>query len=147
MLELAKQTLKEGFSCVAARDGAVLAARTGSGIAPLLALYEASPELLAGASVADKVIGRAAATVLVMAGVREVYGEIMSVHGAQQLSAHGIACSCGTEVPRIDNRAKDGMCPMEQSSFAGDSVEENYASLRAFITARDARLAAQAKQG
>lgn len=146
MIELAKQKLSEGFSCVAVRDGAVLAAREGRGIAPLLALYEKTPELLRGASVADKVIGRAAATVLVMAGAREVYGEIMSVHGAAQLRAHGIACSCGTEVPRIDNRAKDGMCPMEQSSFAGETAEENYASLRAFIAARDARLAAEGKK-
>ncbi len=96
-------------------DGAVQKTATGRGIGPLLGLYDASPEAFAGAAVADKVIGRAAAMILALAGASAVYASVMSESGRDMLSLHGVKWACAELAPFIVNRDGTGMCPVEQS--------------------------------
>ena len=134
MLELAKQTLIDGdFSCVVVKDGKVLHTCHGTGISPILELYRNHPEDMLGASVADKIIGRAAAVVYVLCGIKEIYCHVISEPGVAYLAQHGISHSCHRTVERIDNRTKTDMCPMEKASFASDDPQEAYASITAFI--------------
>ena len=134
MLETAINRLKQGdVTCVVVKEGKILHALSGMGIKPILTVLRQAPQDLQGASVADKVIGRAAATALIREGVREVYGEVMSEHGKQRLEAYGVPAQWGQMVPRIDNRDHTDMCPLEKSSFASDDLEESFASMMAFI--------------
>lgn len=134
MLELAKKTLIDGdFSCVVVKDDKVLHAVHGTGISPILELYRNHPQDMQGASVADKIIGRAAAVVYVLCGIKEIYCHVISEPGVDYLKSHGIAYCCHRTVERIDNRTKTDMCPMEKASFASDDPRAAYASITAFI--------------
>ena len=131
MLEKAIERLKQGdVTCVIVKNDQVLHALSGMGIKPILTVLREAPQDLQGAAVADTVIGRAA---LIRAGVRQVYGEVMSVHGRERLEQHGLQARWGQLVPRIDNRDHSDMCPLEKSSFASDDLDASFASMMEFI--------------
>lgn len=142
-MEKAIEALKtHEFSCIVEKDGVVLHKKSGIGVKPILELMRENAEDLKGADVADKIIGRAAATALYLAGVSSVYGEIMSKHGQARLAEFGIKCEYGQLVEQIDNRDKTDMCPLEKSSFMYDDAEKSFASMMDFI---DSKMAENAK--
>jgi hypothetical protein len=134
MIEKAKEELLDGSHSivVAGKDG-VTAARSGEGVRPLLTLYRETPELLKDAAVADKVIGKAAASILALAGVREVYGHVLSRGGVSLLEKYGIPYTYGTLVDFVTNRRGDGMCPLEQTVLPYDRKENAFEALNAFL--------------
>ena len=115
-LALAKQTLNPpDVTCAVVQNGAVVSTGKGMGVKPLLSVYNATPELLCGAAVADTVIGKAAAMLLIQAGASAVYGAVMSRPAVEALRAHGLLFEYGTLVPGIQNRTGNVSCPLEQS--------------------------------
>lgn len=70
-------------------------------------------DALQGAIIADKVIGKVASSVLVVAGVREIYTDVLSLYALPVLEKYHIKYECAKLVPYIENNSKDGMCPME----------------------------------
>lgn len=127
-IERAKATLR-GHSVAVCRAGEVMT-RDGRGIAPLLAI--ASEEnALRGASVADLIVGKAAAMLMTYAGVSEVYAEVMSEAGERTLSEHDIPHSCGLLVPYIIDRTGKDVCPMERAVADVSDPAEAYAVLSA----------------
>jgi len=120
-------------TCAVARGGQVLYAASGNGVRPLLTCYRQRPQDLAGAEVADLVVGKAAAILLVLGGAAEVYGQVMSRPAIDYLEAHGILHSCGEQVPLILNRSGDGMCPLEASVVDIEDPQQGYAALLARI--------------
>ncbi len=99
------------------------------GIKPVLELTER----LKNATVADKVIGGAAAFLFVRGCVSDVYGEIMSEKAAWVLNRAGISYSYGTLVPYIKNRTGDGMCPLERLCLGLDTPTEAYDAITLFF--------------
>ena len=85
----------------------------GRGIADLYRLFTLEPDFLAGASVADKVVGKGAAALMVLGGVKEVYAGVASSAALTLLHNSGVAARCDLEVPHIINRKGDGICPVE----------------------------------
>lgn len=113
-LERAVGLLQTGeYTCVICDRDRVLTSRK-KGIAPLLERVTAGEDLR-GVCVADHVIGRAAALLLIHAGASAVYGEILSEKAEQLLKKHGLRVQYGTLVPQIRNRDNTGPCPMEQA--------------------------------
>lgn len=110
-LENAKEQLKKGSTCAFCREGEIYTAK-GRGIKPLLELVEGKTSFK-GFSAADTIVGKAAAMLFALAGVRSVYGEVMSKRGKTFLEERGISCSYGVLSPKIINRKGDGECPME----------------------------------
>ena len=109
-----KNMLARGnYSCVIADRDRVMTSRA-RGIAPLLERAERG-ERLEGAFVADRIIGKAAAMLLIPMHVASVYGEIMSREAEKLLLASGIEVEYGTLTDHIVNRTGDGLCPMEQA--------------------------------
>ncbi len=86
-----------------------------SGIADLLDIYTNKPRLLKGALVADKIIGRAAAAILLMGGISELYTPIISRPALNMLRKAHITVSYGKVVPSIRNRVGNGICPMDSA--------------------------------
>ena len=79
---------------------------------------------------ADHLIGRAAALLLLAAGVKAVYGEVMSEEAHRLLSDAGLCVEYGTLVPEILNRAGTAPCPMEQAAAAVTDPAEALPVLR-----------------
>ncbi len=133
MIDLAKKTLIEGgYSAVVVKDNKVLHAVMGSGVYPVIKLYNEYPEDMKDAVVADKIIGRAAAIVYILCGIKEIYCHVISEPGIEILDKHGIKHSQNNIVARIDNRTKTDMCPMEKSSFKSEDIHEAYAAMIEF---------------
>ncbi len=111
-LERAKQLLKTTDSTVVICRGETTYESTRRGVQPLLSWLDSETDLM-GFSAADKVVGRGAAFLYRLLGVRAVYGHVMSVAAVKVLRAGGIEASWGTLTESIMNRQKNGPCPIE----------------------------------
>ena len=109
--------LRQGdYSCVFCDRDRILTDRR-RGIAPILERIE-SGESLHGMAVADKIIGKAAAFLLLLGGVSAVYGEVMSERAKTLLEDAGVTVRCGSLVKAIRNRTDTDSCPMEKAVAA-----------------------------
>ncbi len=126
-----------GYTCILCdRDRTMTDKKTG--IAPLLErISEREP--LQGMCVADRIIGKAAALLLLHAGVSAVYGEVMSEQAFRLLTQAGLTVRYGTLVPFIQNRAGTDRCPMERAVEAVDDPAQAPAALRAALAALKAQ--------
>ncbi len=84
------------------------------GVRDLIYLLDYEAERLRGAMVADKVIGKAAAGLMVRGGVVEVYADVMSQLALPLLQEAGISYSFGQLVEHIVIPEGDSRCPLEQ---------------------------------
>lgn len=107
------ELLRHGNHSLAVACGDEVHTFDGRGVSDLLRLLEEKSTLLPGASVADKVVGKAAAALMALGKVQEVYAEVISQPAFDLLTANGIQTSYGTLVPHIVNRAGTGLCPLE----------------------------------
>lgn len=126
--------LREGYSCVI-RNGET---RTFSrrGVADLFELLKTEPEFLDGASVADKVVGKGAAALMAIGGIKQLYSEVISTPALALLREDGIAVTFGEEVPAIRNRDGSGFCPLETLCLDEDSPEALLPVIERFIESR-----------
>ncbi len=103
------------------------------GVADLFNLVADEPDFLRGASVADRVIGRGAALLLVKGGAREVYAQVISSGALEVLRSVGIETSFGKEVPNIINRTGTDICPVEKLTASTSSPDEAYERIKQFL--------------
>ncbi len=68
---------------------------------------------LQGAIIADKVIGKVAGSILAVAGVKEIYADVMSQYAIPVLEENHIKYVYKYLTDYIQNNDKTGMCPME----------------------------------
>lgn len=112
-LDNAKQLLAAGSHACVAVNAQKNAAADGHGIKPLLQLLREQADLLCGAAVADRVIGKAAALLLAYGGVHRLWADLLSEEAIPVLTHYGIAFDCGLRTPCIQNRDGTAPCPME----------------------------------
>ena len=103
----------DSYTCILCDRDRILTSRS-NGIAPLLTRIE-DKEDLRGMVCADKIIGKAAAMLLLYGGVCAVHGDVLSVRAKALLEREGVAVSYGVLTDGIINRKGDGPCPMEQA--------------------------------
>ncbi|MDZ7373102.1 MAG: DUF1893 domain-containing protein [candidate division KSB1 bacterium] len=124
-LESELRRLEEGgFSILIERQGEVLFTSREPMLRPLLAALEALGEQLRGATVVDRIVGKAAAFLCVYAGVAEVYTPLASQPAVGLLASHGIPLEARRVVPFIRNREGNGLCPMEQLALQYETPED-----------------------
>ena len=125
----AKHLLSEDTAtCVVIVNHTIVKTQYGRGIAPILALYESN--ILKDAYVVDKIIGKAAAMVLTLGGVKGIYAKVISQPALAWLETQKIEVTYEVCVGRIMNRAGDGMCPMEQTVQHMDDAKEALLAVR-----------------
>lgn len=79
----------------------------------IVSILKENEDALKGACVADKVIGKVAATLLAIAGVKEIYANTISEFAIPVLEENNIKYEYKNRVEYIINNDKTGMCPME----------------------------------
>lgn len=104
-----------GFSCVI-RNHKIRTFSNG-GIVDIYNLYQFEPQFLKGAFIADKVIGKAAAAILIEGGIKKLYADVISVPAFFLLLEHNIEVEFSKMVAYIENRDKSGLCPMESALY------------------------------
>jgi hypothetical protein len=133
-IEQAKQILSEGtFTCVLCCGEEIYTSEV-AGISPMIDFIRGGIDLR-GFSAADKIVGKAAAMLFISAGVKEVYGEVMSESAAGMLFAHGVTASYGTLTDRIVNREGTGLCPMETAVLGIDDPAKAFDAVSATLAA------------
>ncbi len=120
--------LEESASCVLIRDNVIEKTVNARGIAPVIKLYEGG--LLKDAYVVDKIIGKAAAMIMTLGGVKGCYGVTMSRAAADWFISHGVSVRYNKLVEYIVNRSGDGICPMEETVKGIDNEAEALAALK-----------------
>ncbi len=102
-----------GYTCVLNRQGQLLSLRE-RGVKPLLKLLDSGDDYR-NACAADKVVGKAAAFLYCLLGIRALYARVISQPALDVLRHAGIAVDFETLVPAICNRTSTGLCPMESA--------------------------------
>ncbi len=134
MEKTARQILLEdkSLTCVIEKEGQIYKS-SRRGVAPLIEFLENKIDLK-NSCAADKVVGRGAAFLYVLLGVKELYAQVLSSPAADILSSSKIKYECDTLVPFIKNRSGDGYCPIETSvldiSSPDKALEKIYETLK-----------------
>ena len=119
----------EGHSLCLCREGEFFT-DDGRGISPMMRFISEGRDL-SGYSAADVIVGKAAAMLFVKAGIKEVYGRVMSEAAKEYLGSRGIPLGFTTLTDRIINRQGTDICPMEKTVAEISAPEEGYAALKA----------------
>lgn len=126
-LEKAKSLLTDEITCVVSK-GETVYVSSYRGVRPILTWIKEGKDLT-GFSVADKVIGKAAASLAVYAGIRYAFGATMSKSGLEYLSKNHVEASYGTLTQAIMNHAGDDYCPMEKAVASCISPDDCYLAI------------------
>lgn len=131
-LQNAKNILTQTDStCVLCRDDVVHKSSV-RGVQPLLDWLDSGEDTWA-CSAADKVVGKAAAHLYCLLGVRRVHGNVMSVAAVKLLRRNGVEAYWDTLAENIRNRSNTGFCPLEEATLHIDEPEEALPVIRAAL--------------
>ncbi|TCO77487.1 DUF1893 domain-containing protein [Marinisporobacter balticus] len=121
-IELAKEMLeKSALTLVIVKAEKVIFSSKDKGIKPMYTVIATMKEKLDGASVADRVIGRAAAMLCKYGNIKELHTKIVSEGAVEVLENSNILFKYEEKFPYIKNRDKTDMCPVEKLSQDTDN--------------------------
>ena len=115
------------------RQGQELARGNAQGIRELLAALFALGVQARGASLADKVTGKAVAMAAAHAGIVAIYTPLASERALPICEAHGIQIHATRLIPLILNLHGDGPCPLERTVGPIDGSAEGVRALAEFV--------------
>lgn len=84
------------------------------GVKDLHRLLMQEPEILSGASLADKVVGKGAAALMIAGEVAWVYADVISQAAMELFEQSRVEVQYAEIVPNIINRAGTDICPVEK---------------------------------
>lgn len=84
---------------------------------------------LKDAVIADKVIGKVAGSILAVAGVKEIYADVMSKYAIPILEGNNIKYEYKNLTEYVQNNAKTGMCPMENKYKDEKDIQKIYSEM------------------
>lgn len=103
---------KEQCSCVIYNHGNITLCHE-RGVKDLLHLLESKPEILADSIIADKVVGKGAAALMISGKVKALYADVISDPAYSLLATAHVQVFYNSRVSNIVNRAGTGICPVE----------------------------------
>ena len=117
-----KRLLDGGYTCVL-YNGESEIVSSERGVSFLLGLYNSGKDY-SGYVSADKVVGKGAALLYALLGIKEIYASVISESALSVLQKSGITCTYDTLVPHIINRRGDGVCPIERATMDIENPED-----------------------
>lgn len=118
------KTLNDNKLSLLVRNHGVTTQHGQRGIQDLLELIQKDPNRLKGAVCADKIIGKAAASLMIVGGVKEVRTNIICEDAKKLLEQNGVKIVADTVVPMILNRDQSGQCPMDSKLVGVQTADE-----------------------
>lgn len=128
LTEAKNRLIEGGYTCVVMKNEQIYTSME-RGVKPLLTWLDDGVDLQ-GYSAADKVIGKGAAMLYVLLGVKEIYATVISEPAKATLEQYGIEVSYDQCVEGIRNRTHTGPCPMEDAVKGIDNPEEALQAIR-----------------
>lgn len=100
---------------------------------PLFLCLRDRRDELSGATVVDKIVGRAAALLCILGNVEQVMTPLASETAREVLAEAGISLRAQKMIPYIVNRDNTGMCPMEKMANESAGAAAFYEKLKQVI--------------
>ena len=135
MKDIIKLLHEGNYSCVI-KNGEEIRTFSNRGVKDLYLLLLDDSEFLKEAFIADKVVGKAAASLMILGGINELYTDLISRPALQILKGHNIKISFQREVPVILNRDRSDWCPLELVCFRENSLEKILKNISDFINSK-----------
>jgi hypothetical protein len=131
-LHLAKMTLNQkNLSLVIAKNGKLLFETESHGIGDLLKAIQQLRRKMNCSSVADRIVGRAAALLFAYSGVHAVFAIIISESGTEILKSNHIFYEFERWVPCVLDPKRIDVCPFEKLVAEFSNPKEAYGELKA----------------
>lgn len=125
--------LVAGGHTLAIHNGGKTRFFNGHGIADLHRILTTAPALLKGSTVADKIVGKGAAALMISGGVKLLYTAIISQGALSLIDGSEITADYGEAVDHIINRAGSGWCPVERLCRDSTTADECLALIDNFV--------------
>lgn len=136
-LHIATERLKQkNIALAIAKKGEVVFETSSHGIGGLLKAIEELGDEVRGSSVADNVVGKAAALLCVYAEIAAVFANTASEKGIQTLRDNNISCRFENMVQHILNSERRDICPFEKLVNNISNPEEAYEKLKSLAAQR-----------
>ncbi len=123
---------QNNLSIVFVRKGKVIFESNKNGLAPFIEAINTQFHDIQEATLADKIVGKAAALLAAYAKIQSIYASILSLEATKILEHHKIPFKYGTMVDRNVNRQCTDLCPYEKAVSATNNpiealryIEEN----------------------
>jgi len=130
-LELAKSRLKDrDLNLVVVKGGQVIFETRSQGVGGFLQAIEKLGKRLVASSVADRIVGAAAAMLCAYSEVSSVFAATISEEGIKVLENNQIIYQFENEVPNILNHDKTDVCPFEKLVIGSRDPKEAYTKLK-----------------
>ena len=130
-LEVAKLRLKErDLTLVIVKEGKVIFETKSQGVGGFLQAIEKFGKRLVASSVADKIVGAAAAMLCVYSEASSVFAVTISKEGIRVLEDNNIIYQFENQVPNILNHDKTDICPFEKLAIGSRDPKEAYTKLK-----------------
>lgn len=120
------------YSCIVMKNSEL---RTFSqvGVKDLYQMVNEKDEFAQGAVLVDKIVGKGAASLIVLAGIKEVITHKISVDGLAVLKAANISVYYEEEIEMIYNKRGDDICPVEKLVKDCQTAEEAFPLIEGFV--------------
>ncbi len=137
MMDHLIKILHDGGHSLVVANGKDVRTFDGRGISDLYNILNEDPEFLQGAEIADKVVGKGAAALMIMGGIDALYTDVISVPALELLHETAIKVGFGKQVDNIINRKGDGICPVETLCLPCATARECLPLINQFIKAKN----------
>jgi hypothetical protein len=116
-LEIAEKRLHERkLTLIIIKGGEILFETRSHRISGFLGAIERYGDELVGASLADRVAGKAVALLCVYAGIKEVYAEVLSKKAKEFFEKTGVCIEWKELVDNVLDLNRSGVCPFEKTA-------------------------------
>jgi hypothetical protein len=133
-LEIAKKQLYDKELTLAiVKKGQILFQTDSHRISGFIRAIDTLGNQLNGASVADRVAGKALALLCIYAGIREVYAEVLSKKAQALFEENNLACHWEKLVDNVLDLNKTGVCPFEKAADGISDPTDSYAMFKALL--------------
>ena len=129
---LIKQLDENNLSCII-RNKEVTKTFTQRGVFDLHDLVAKNDEILKGGYIADKIVGKGAASMMVKGGIKALRTHVISQSALDLLKQHNITVHYDTVVETINNRSNTGMCPVETRVKDCTTIDECWEKIQQFV--------------
>ena len=131
--ELKQLLLQKQCSCVI-QNGADVRCFYQRGVLDLYTLWKEEPNFLSNAFIADKVVGKAAAALMILGKIKHLHTLVISEPALTLLQKSNVLVDYDRLVPHIINRLKTDWCPLEKRCYLCSTEKECLQEIEQFLS-------------
>jgi hypothetical protein len=133
-IEIAKNELyEESLTLAIVKNGTLIFSTKSHRISGFLDAIKKCGKNLQGASLADRVVGKAVALLCAYSKVKEVYASVMSRKAQVIFKQNKIACHWNELVENVLDTTRTGMCPFEKAAAEISDPEKAYKTFNGIL--------------